>query len=143
MTNKAHYGISDSDGTQLCNGLSPEVARAAAQRRADDLGRSVWLWQADSEGDGEEFTPGGASVIGYVTWGSVRGEGPTRATRAEAEADLRRDANGCRRQGGYSDRHVYWIDADGYARDDEGGYVWPHGPSHRALSVDCEAAVHP
>lgn len=74
-------------------------------------------------------------IAGYVTWGSVRGEGPVRASFAEADKDARQDSHGCRRQGGYSDRDVYPIDDEGYVRDDE-DYVWPHGPTSAALCVD-------
>lgn len=47
------------DVNQLATGLAPQVAREVAQRRANDLGRSVWLWEAgaDSNDDGEEFAP--------------------------------------------------------------------------------------
>ena len=76
------------------------------------------------------------TVTGYITWGSVRGLGPTRSTREQSERDARRDSHGCRRQGGYSDRQVYALDVEGYARDDDGGYVWPYGRTSRALHVE-------
>lgn len=80
-----------------------------------------------------------AKMIRWTTWGSVRGQGPIRETRAEAERDYDDDARGCARQGGYSDRAVYGIDEDGWVVDDQGGNVWPHGRTSRALKVDIDA----
>jgi len=72
-----YYGISDGDGTQLASGLPPETARKTAQRRANDLGRSVWLWEAGAEEDGEEFTPEvGHRVSSHATRRSGFGQGP-------------------------------------------------------------------
>lgn len=78
----------------------------------------------------------GPALVAWVTWGSVRGEGPTRATQEQAQRDARADAHGCRRQGGYSDRQVYGVDEEGWARTTDGGYVWPYGRGSRALQVD-------
>lgn len=74
-------------------------------------------------------------IKAWTTWGSVRGPGPVRTTEAEALRDLEADQAGCSKQGGYSDRHVYAIDEDGYVVDDDGDNVWPHGRTSRALKV--------
>ena len=72
----------------------------------------------------------------WVTWGRVRGMGPICNTRAEAERSARADAVGCSRQGGYSDRHVFRVDDDGFLIDDHGENVWPpHGRSTGAVRV--------
>ena len=82
----------------------------------------------------------------WVTWGSVRGLGPVRATEDEARRDASEDHDGCTEHGGYSDRDVYAIDDDGFAFavDVDGrvidDYVWPHGRSGRALKVDLTEA---
>lgn len=80
---------------------------------------------------------GEASILGYTTWGSVRGMGPVRMTRAEAEADLAHDAKGCSKHGGYSDREVYAIDGDRYVvdADDHKSNVYPYGPTGAALRL--------
>ena len=78
--------------------------------------------------------------IRYTTWGPVRGQGPIRATFAEARVDLQSDARACARQGGYSDRRIVAV-VDGRLREvDEwgspGGPVWPsHGRSSGAVRV--------
>lgn len=79
----------------------------------------------------------------YVTWGSIRGMGPIRKTIEQAERDLRADQRGCRRQGGYSDRFVYAIDADGYVvglnldgGPDSDANVFPYGRTSAALRVE-------
>jgi hypothetical protein len=71
----------------------------------------------------------------YTTWGDVGGFGPVRRSLERAEADLRRDIKGCRAQGGYSDRAVYVVDAEGFLRHmDNNALVWPsHGRSHGAV----------
>lgn len=76
----------------------------------------------------------------YVSWGSVRGFGPTRDSEAEAEADVRRDGADCASLGGgaYSDRQVYAVDEDGYLYTEAHGdrqYVYPFGRSHGALKI--------
>lgn len=89
------------------------------------------------------------TIIGYTTWGSVRGLGPIRPvdnSLAEAqqlaERDLRDDQDGCRKQRGYSDRDVYAIDEEGYVVDADGDNVWPHGRTHRALRVRVRRTWH-
>lgn len=61
-------------------------------------------------------------IIGYGSYGSTRGHGPFRLSLAEADGDVESDARGCARQGGYSDRQVVAVDADGccYAVDEDG-----------------------
>ncbi len=125
----------------------PNQDDAAAEQAADLCGScggspipGIARWLCDCE---PPAVPARGPVlvawVAWVTWGSVRGEGPTRATEEQAERDARADAHGCRRQGGYSDRQVYGVDADGWARTSEGGYVWPHGRTSRALQVDLSA----
>jgi len=80
-------------------------------------------------------TPDGTTVVAYGTYGSVRGYGPLRATQSEAERDLDDDITGCRGQGGYSDREVVAVDADGCCWEDDDGEIgaWVAGPGgHRA-----------
>ena len=64
----------------------------------------------------------------WVTWGDVRGQGPVRRTAARAARDLAADEQGCESQGGYSDRAVYAVDADGYLltrhEDEPPNYVY-------------------
>jgi hypothetical protein len=74
--------------------------------------------------------------VRWITWGSVRGQGPIRSTCMDAERDLTEDREGCAAQGGYSDREVYGIDADGYVVDDDGGNVWPYGRTNPALRIN-------
>lgn len=76
----------------------------------------------------------------YVTWGSVRGLGPVRTDRQRAERDLLDDQNGCRKQGGYSDRDVYGIDNEGYVVTIEGENVYPYGRTCAALRLTRRAA---
>lgn len=73
--------------------------------------------------------------IRWITWGSVRGFGPVRATQDEAHTDAERDAADCRSSGGgsYSDRGVYQIDRDGWVVDARGCNVYPHGKGVGAL----------
>lgn len=75
----------------------------------------------------------------WVTWGDVRGMGEIRDTRQEADRDLMEDRTTCYAQGGYSDRAVYQVDADGYLFREvggEGAYVWPSsGRSTGAVRV--------
>jgi hypothetical protein len=50
----------------------------------------------------------------YFCWGSVRGScGHKHRTEEGAWRCLRRDAEGCRQQGGYTDRQVYLVHDDG------------------------------
>lgn len=58
----------------------------------------------------------------YGSYGSVRGYGRLFSALAEAERDVRRDGEGCAKQGGYSDRQVVAVDEDGicYAVDGNG-----------------------
>lgn len=60
MTN-TNYGLSDGDGNQLTVGLQEHNARKIAQERANELGKSVWLWEMnrgeDDIDEGEEFVP--------------------------------------------------------------------------------------
>lgn len=80
------------------------------------------------------------SAIGYTTWGSVRGMGPLRADLAAAERDYYGDQSACERQGGYSDREVVSIDADGILYRLDGSIVWPsHGRTSGAVRVDPDA----
>lgn len=71
----------------------------------------------------------------YTTYGPVRGLGPIRTSIDAAQRDLKNDQYGCYRGcGGYSDRRVYAIDADGYLVDDFGRFVYPsHGKSMGAV----------
>ena len=70
----------------------------------------------------------------YTTYGPVRGMGQIRTSREKAMADLADDHAGCATQGGYSDRDIYEIDADGYLIDENGEPVWPpHGKSCGAV----------
>lgn len=72
----------------------------------------------------------------FTTYGHVRDMGPIRNTREAAERDLAKDREGCRDQGGYSDRSVYAIDADGYLMQEDGSPVWPsHGRSSGAVKA--------
>jgi hypothetical protein len=76
---------------------------------------------------------------GWTTWGDVRGLGPIRGVneRGQAECDLKADGHGCRQQGGYSDRSLYAIDADGYLVEPGTDInVYPYGRTHAALKVD-------
>ena len=76
----------------------------------------------------------------WATWGSVRGLGPVRSLIGSAIEDLERDRIDCRSQGGYSDRELYAVDADGYVIDpDTGANVYPYGRTHHALKVRKEA----
>lgn len=61
------------------------------------------------------------NVIGYGTYGSVRGFGPLRLTREHAEADCTNDSTACRRlrDGAYSDRRVVAVDMAGVCYLDE------------------------
>jgi hypothetical protein len=76
----------------------------------------------------------GSTIVAWGTYGSVRGYGPLRATREQAEGDLRADVSGCHRQHGYSDRQVVAVDADGvcWAVDYDGDAPivlhWVRGP---------------
>lgn len=73
----------------------------------------------------------GDAIVGYGTYGNVRGYGPRRGTLAAAEMDLGADQAGCRRQGGYSDRQVVAIDSDGacWAVEPDGAIGdWVPGP---------------
>ena len=67
----------------------------------------------------------GRTDMQYTTYGSVRGQGPVRDSLEAALRDLENDGDGCAAQGGYSDRRVYAIDADGRRRavDSDGTYV--------------------
>lgn len=68
----------------------------------------------------------------YTTWGPCRGMGPIRKTRQAAEQDAERDGAGCNQQGGYSDRYVYAIDADGFLRDEDGRIPMDNGYAIKA-----------
>lgn len=60
MTN-TYWEISDGNGNQLTTGLSVHTAREVAQRKADERGESVWLYECptgDDGDDGEEIRPG-------------------------------------------------------------------------------------
>jgi hypothetical protein len=63
--------------------------------------------------------------------------GLVRATIDEAERDLATDAEGCAKQGGYSDRAVYAIDHEGYVVDvdDPRINVYPYGRTSAALKL--------
>lgn len=88
-----------------------------------------------------------SKILGYATYGNVRGLGPTlHRTLDAAQAAVARDQAGCRKQGGYSDRDVYLVDQDRFLRPlwtahEEGdiletsdAYVWPsHGRSSGAV----------
>ncbi len=53
----------------------------------------------------------------YTTYGNVRGHCDHRHKTVDtATACLHRDQQGCKKVGGYSDRHVYWIDQVGALR---------------------------
>lgn len=53
----------------------------------------------------------------YTTWGPVRGScGHEHKSIDTADACLRRDGEGCAGQGGYTDRNIYALDADGCRR---------------------------
>ena len=70
----------------------------------------------------------------WTTYGSVRGQGPARLTREEAERDLRADAISCERAQGYSDRAVCRIGWTGRLETPSGDAVWPpHGRSTGAV----------
>lgn len=52
------YAIDTGDGNELCSGLSPEsYAREVAQRHANRLGESVYLYEIGSDDEAEEITP--------------------------------------------------------------------------------------
>jgi hypothetical protein len=79
------------------------------------------------------------TVTGYTSYGNVRGQSQVYATLAEAEADLARDQKGCRKQGGYSDRHIAYVGSDGYLYADDAceQVIWPsHGRSNGAVRAD-------
>lgn len=70
-----------------------------------------------------------ARIVAWGTYGSVRGMGPLRASRKEAERDQDRDCDDCRAVPGgdcYSDRYVVAVDADGYCYRElaVGGWGW-------------------
>lgn len=82
------------------------------------------------------------TVIGYTSYGSVRGQSKVYATLAEAERDLRQDRSGCHKQGGYSDRRIACVGSDGYLYSDEACAtpIWPsHGRSNGAVRSDLSA----
>lgn len=92
------------------------------------------------------MSPDGNPIVRWSSWGSVRGQGPIRLTRARAEDDLDRDAQGCAEQGGYSDRDLIAIDAEGWCWRDVGGgsklqLVWPYGRHRRALKIDLDEGL--
>lgn len=142
MTN---YAIDDGDGNQLTAGLQDHNARKVAQRLADERGESVYLYEipvrVDNDGDSldesEEIAPTAKrDLIGWTTWGSVRGMGPVRETLEEAQTDLELDQQGCEEQRGYSDRDVYAIDHEGYVVHPEtGDNVYPYGRTSAALKL--------
>jgi len=69
----------------------------------------------------------------FTTWGPVRGDcGHVHPTEAEAAACIHRDAAGCARQGGYSDRRPRRIGC----RADLDGYDVTRGPG---VAVNSEA----
>jgi hypothetical protein len=79
------------------------------------------------------------TVTGYTSYGNVRGQSQVYATLAEAEADLARDGKGCRKQGGYSDRHIAYVGSDGYLYADDAceQVIWPsQGRSNGAVRAD-------
>jgi hypothetical protein len=77
----------------------------------------------------------------YTTYGHVRGQcGHVHETMEAAEACAARDGDGCHSQGGYSDRHGYVVDEDGYLVTRSGNPVWPaHGRSTGAVRAECGA----
>lgn len=79
------------------------------------------------------------SDLRYTTYGSVRGMGPLRDDADDADQDLRRDAAGCRMQGGYSDRGVCYVDRDGWLYHDPGCQDWVAGPG----GPSCGGVRHP
>lgn len=71
-----------------------------------------------------------------TSYGDVRGQGPVRRSVEAAERDIDRDDAGCQAQGGYSDRRIAYIGADGYLYADEACEepIWPsHGRSSGAV----------
>lgn len=70
------------------------------------------------------------TVVGYTSYGHVRGQSRRFRTLEAAERDLVSDQRGCEKQGGYSDRHIAYIGDDGYLYHDGECemVVWPsHG----------------
>ena len=66
-----------------------------------------------------------ASIRGYTTCGSVRGQsGTLHRSREAAERDLARDQRICLRQGGYSDREVCVVARNWYLYRDESLQDW-------------------
>lgn len=51
------YAVDTSDGNELCGGLPAETARETAQRWADRLGQSVYLYEMGSDDESEEVEP--------------------------------------------------------------------------------------
>jgi len=73
-------------------------------------------------------------IVGYTTWGSVRGQGPVRSALSQANEDLTDDRRACESLGGYSDRVVVVVDEDGFLHHEDGAYVWPsHGRANGAV----------
>ncbi len=64
----------------------------------------------------------------YTTWGPVRGDcGHAHKTWMAASACLTKDAAGCAKQGGYSDREVRQIES----KDELRSYDVTRGPGQR------------
>jgi hypothetical protein len=63
-----------------------------------------------------QVTSDGSKIIAWGSYGSVRGYGPIRVDRAQAERDVDRDHAFCSARGGYSDRELVAVD--------DGGACW-------------------
>jgi hypothetical protein len=76
-----------------------------------------------------------SKTIGYTTAGSVRGQcGHLHETTTLADRCLARDRAGCAIQGGYSDRQIARIDAEGFLYDLDGEWIAADGgPTNGAM----------
>jgi hypothetical protein len=122
-----HYQISDEHGDAVG---SIQGLALYGRTLSDDEDADVWSLCCAAV----------HAVRRWTTWGSVRGMGPLRSEKSDAERDLVDDDKGCASQGGYSDRRLCTVDADGWVNDAEtGDSIWPYGRTHRALRVAREA----
>lgn len=118
-----YFAIDDGDGNQLTTGLPARLAREAAQHRADDLGRSVWLYQVSTPEDpgpfdSEEIRPSGFKIVhshGVTETGLATYDDAVAAVRAVySEACIGHDGD----IPGGGERTLCWVDKATSVDDD-------------------------
>ena len=58
-----YFAVDTGDGNELCSGLNPEsYAREVAQRHADRIGETVYLYEVGSSSEAEAIEPRAVSL---------------------------------------------------------------------------------